>query len=452
MRRLLPLLVLLGCQDYTFHGHSGDNDHGAGDTDPDVSAGPQPDIEVTPSELHFGGRPVGCDTDPQAITVKNVGDADLSIDDIEVFGEGSASFTITDVDAAPSTVAPGDSFELHVVFAPAALNDYTVPLRISSNDPDEAQSDVPLDGTGSEDAMNEEHFTQNAPSKVDVLWIVDNSGSMSEEVGALQDSFHVFIESFVNLGLDYHIAVTTTDMYAADQSGRFQGYEPIITSALSQGDAITAFADATDLGSGGSGDEKGLDASYAALTEPLLSGENAGFYRADAVLSVIILSDENDHSDISKGAYSQWLNQLKGDPDLTALSGVVGAHSIDAFHPGGCFTFGPPPREAEAGDIYIDVATNTGGMYGDICDLNFDSVVQYLSYNAAGLVREFQLSDTPSSFADMIVTVNGVEVPYNGANGWTWDAATNSVQFNGDAIPGPNDTIVVQYPVPSTCN
>jgi hypothetical protein len=448
---ILVCLLVAGCSDYTFQGHKGNNDNGDGDTDPDVVAGPQPDIEVDPMVLTFGGRPIHCPSEPQTVTVSNVGEEDLDISDMALDGQGSSSFTLDG--AGPIVLGAGDSMQFTVSFEPGGLQDYAVPVKITSNDPDESRVDVELSGTGAEDAFNEEVFTQNSPSNVDVLWIIDNSGSMAEEVGALQDSFDVFIQSFVNLGLNYHIAATTTDMFAADQSGKFQGPIKVIDTSLSQSDAIQAFEDMTDLGSGGSGDEKGLDAAYAALTSPLVGNYNAGFLRPNAVLSVIVLSDEDDHSAITQPDFRNWLNGMKSSPDDTSLSAIVGDHTGGGlFNMGGCLSGGFPPRQAEAGDIYIDMAADTGGMWGSICDLDFDGVLRYLSYNAAGLITDFVLAETPSNIADIVVTVEGNAVPYNGVTGWTWKTDTNAIHFNGDSIPAPGDTIIVQYPVSSECN
>ena len=49
-------------------------------------------------------------------------------------------------------------------------------------------------------------------AKVDLLWVIDNSGSMCQEQAALQDNFDKFITNLRELPTDFHIAVTTTHM------------------------------------------------------------------------------------------------------------------------------------------------------------------------------------------------------------------------------------------------
>lgn len=49
-------------------------------------------------------------------------------------------------------------------------------------------------------------------TKLDMLWVVDNSGSMCQEQKILRDNFNTFIEQLESTNLDFHIGVTTTDM------------------------------------------------------------------------------------------------------------------------------------------------------------------------------------------------------------------------------------------------
>lgn len=48
-------------------------------------------------------------------------------------------------------------------------------------------------------------------SEVDVLWVIDNSGSMCQEQQVLRENFAEFVGEFADRSLDLHIGVTTTD-------------------------------------------------------------------------------------------------------------------------------------------------------------------------------------------------------------------------------------------------
>lgn len=442
---LVGFLFAAGCQEYRLQGEN--DPANLPDNDGDVPNGPAPDIAVTPASLDFGARPAGCEAEPQTITVKNEGDAPLTVDELKLIGDGKVAYTLS---AGPLTLAPGERQSFDIGFTPPTLTTFDAKLRVLSDDPDEDRVDVPLAGEGAADALYEEFFLQSTPSAVDVLWVVDNSCSMSEEVERLQDSFEAFMDQFVRLGLDWQLGVVSTDVYAADQSGRLLGSPNVITTSTP--DPIGTFVKTTTLGTSGSGDEQGLQAARLALTEPLLSGANAGFLRTDANLAVVVLSDENDYSADGASSYISFLNKVKGDPDKSSLSALVGDRSSGLFDPGGCMATWTTGVEAEGGDKYIDVADATGGAFASICELDFDAVLTYLSFTAAGLHTKFVLTEVPSNLGKVEVTLEGTKIPYTPANGWTWISAENAIEMHGDAVPGPGEALDVRYPIRTSCD
>lgn len=178
-------------------------------------------------------------------------------------------------------------------------------------------------------------FQQADQRMVDVLLVVDNSCSMIDEQIKLGASFEDFISEFVDAEVDYQIGVTTTDMVDGTHRGRLQGDTKIITSDLPFAEASDLFAENVHVCATGSGFERGLDAAKAALSEPVLSEENAGFLRDDAKLAIVFVSDEDDLSVEPVGSYLDHFYSLKGDQpyrdrDLVTISSVVGDL------PGGC--------------------------------------------------------------------------------------------------------------------
>jgi hypothetical protein len=62
-------------------------------------------------------------------------------------------------------------------------------------------------------------FTQNGgvvKNAIDVLWVVDNSGSMEPLQTNLTSNFSSFISNFQTQGYDFHMAVTSTDVYKSE--------------------------------------------------------------------------------------------------------------------------------------------------------------------------------------------------------------------------------------------
>ena len=72
-------------------------------------------------------------------------------------------------------------------------------------------------------------YAQQAAAKLDVLWVVDDSGSMESRQANLARNFHAFIDVFAKSATDFRIAITTTDIL--DNQGRLRGTPAILTPA-----------------------------------------------------------------------------------------------------------------------------------------------------------------------------------------------------------------------------
>src|SRR5688572_17447955 len=62
------------------------------------------------------------------------------------------------------------------------------------------------------DETRVDRIVQVVTPQVDVLWMIDNSSSMGDEQTALGENFPLFMDFFLNSGLDYHIGVTSSDV------------------------------------------------------------------------------------------------------------------------------------------------------------------------------------------------------------------------------------------------
>jgi len=137
--------------------------------------------------------------------------------------------------------------------------------------------------------------------------------------------------------------------------------------------------------------ERGLLSAYRALTMPTdkIREHNKGFYRDDAALHIIVISDEDDQSapDVRRNEFVTYLQGLKADADIpVSLSAIVGPM------PSGCHA---ATGDAVPGSIYIGVAHATGGLTDSICDQDWVPLLQDLGLHAAGLRREYFLSEVP---------------------------------------------------------
>jgi hypothetical protein len=151
-------------------------------------------------------------------------------------------------------------------------------------------------------------FSQTSTAKVDVLWVIDNSGSMAPKQSKVQADFQSFITKLTQPTanaeiVDYHIGVVTTDTYDPTESGKLQNPGHLshpwignMDTCQTPCDPVAAFSTLANVGTLGTGDEKGMLAAEMALTAPLVNTANAGFLRPDASLAIIMVSDEDDSS------------------------------------------------------------------------------------------------------------------------------------------------------------
>jgi len=91
-------------------------------------------------------------------------------------------------------------------------------------------------------------FQQSRRNTVDVLMVVDNSGSMAEEQAKLAANFQSFIQFFQDVESDYRIGVITTDMYDEGHQGRLRGADDEIVLLNAQGVTIDRVAYDKDWG------------------------------------------------------------------------------------------------------------------------------------------------------------------------------------------------------------
>ncbi|MAE74633.1 MAG: hypothetical protein CL675_13280 [Bdellovibrionaceae bacterium] len=188
--------------------------------------------------------------------------------------------------------------------------------------------------------------------KVDILFVNDNSGSMSTEQRKIANRFNMFIERLDDQNVDYQIAITTTDV-----SGVTGGTSSVSQSDLKNGnfiifgngqtvltnqtiDRVQLFKDAiqreetevcedSNFTNCPSGDERAI---YAANL--VLDRADPSFFRKDAHFAVVILSDEDERSAGGRGTNSPQLENL--DLPETLLSKVrnqLGDSKAVSVHP-----------------------------------------------------------------------------------------------------------------------
>lgn len=173
---------------------------------------------------------------------------------------------------------------------------------------------------------------------LDILFVVDNSPSMSGDQEKLLSATPGFLELLADLGIgwDLHVGVVTTDndydanpvgcrslgalVQAKWSAGGLVACTPYSSgdSYMTQEDVESSFGCALLVGEGGSGQEQVAGAMIDALKPPLseAEGDPWGYrgddcnirFRRDAALLVVLLTDEDDLSSSNTPAW--WAEAL----------------------------------------------------------------------------------------------------------------------------------------------
>jgi len=400
-------------------------------------SGDAPVITVDPDYYDFGTIYLGCD-DTLEITVGNVGNADLVISDIEYFASLPVDFSFQDYETMygmlPITIPSGDIITLNVDYLPLDLLDDSAYLEITSNDPATLSAYADHDALGDYEGWVTDTFTQDGEATVDILFVVDNSGSMSSNQTNLKNNFDDFMAVFVSAGVDYQVAIITTDQ------AEFVG--DVITPLTV--DPITEFGDQIDrVGYSGSAIEKGLWYAYESTTTgDASSSSSTGFLRESARLVIVYVSDEPDAStSLSYGGGSTTMTPSDYFASLLSLktsAQLVIAHGVAGDYPSGCSGNG----SAQFGDGYYDVVNDLGGTFMSICAEDWSVTMDTLARES---MAQFSFSLTDNPIEDTIaVTVDSYV-----STDWTYDSTLNAVVFN--IAPADGAAIEVTYAIWAEC-
>lgn len=297
-------------------------------------------------------------------------------------------------------------------------------------------STVPLAGCNEIAITNVEVtdvFEQSPFEKVDVLLVVDNSGSMEPYQEKLGEDFGGFFDFFEFGEVDWRLAVTHTDSWAYD-FGRVRG--PIVTADTP--DPVAVFREVVNVGNTGGGLEAGLEAAAR-----LLERQDMGFPREDASVSVIFVSDEEDASPRSVSSYVNRFFNLRGQRQRSAFN----ASALTVTELAGC----TPEQFAQSapGSRYVEVARLTGGITANLCVDDFTPIVRDLALTTSSMQSTFPLKARPD-LGTLQVRVQGQEIPCD-AGVWTYDlvehdgAETPAIVFFDDRLPEAAAAIVVEY-------
>jgi hypothetical protein len=388
-----------------------------------LGQGTAPVLDVDVAQVDFGAVDLGCEA-VDGVRFTNVGNERL-----RVVPSLSTSSELSLDSTDPFKLEPGASEVRQLMYRPLDDTSDSAVLTLESNDPFAPETTLDVLGAGrSTPQLDVFNLTTTL---VDFVFVVDNSGSMTEEQGWLSASADAFVAELDDNSIDYRIGVLTTDQ------------------ASFVGDAVTpltidraaTLANQVTLGTGGSGTERGLQMLYACAQVDGDCSASAGFLRDEAVFAGIIVSDEPDQSAGLPEFYVEYFWSLKSDASLVRIDAIAGL----VPGPSACATGASP------GYGYDQAVELSGGSFYDVCDASWDANLEAIARSAAADFGRLSLSEDP--LADTLeVAVDGTVM----AAGWSYtghesDGGTNAVEFEPGSKPAAGSKVELRYTIAVVC-
>ena len=398
---------------------------------PLLAEGIAPVIDVSPEEYDFGEPYIGCDKD-LPVVITNIGNADLEIDDFEFVSGSNELVFDSNIEGVgvelPWTLAPDAYVTVYVAYVPVDQIEDSSFLYISSNDPFTPRAIAEQTASAAIWGENVDIFEQPLQASTDILFAVDRSCSMDDDIINVQSNFSTFVTTLSELDADYHVAAVVND------DGCIVG-DPYIDNTYSAAEAEDAITEMIALGSSyGSNTEREFMLLEAALDEMGSGGCNEDFMREDAKLNLVGVSDEIEQSVNPWSSYVAAFQALKEDPDDVVF------HAIGGDVPGGC-------GSAEPFSGFYEAVVATGGTFLSICATDWGAHLKSLAEGSAAVLDTFTLTETPVE--DTIeVYVDGVRT----SNGWVYIESSNSVIFADGYVPEGGSTIEIDYALLGVCD
>jgi len=388
-----------------------------------TGGGDAPVISVSPLDFDYGDISIGCDNE-ERITIRNTGNQDLIVNSVTQMVTQPADIILEmgSLPEPPWTIPPNFELDFLVSYVPSDIGTDASDIEIVSNDPINSLVETTQVGDGDVEQWHQDQFEQEEIPILDVLWVIDNSGSMSPFQSHLSANISSFMTVFSQSGADYHMAVITTDR---------SSFSTILTQNTPNVEQL--LSSLVQTGTFGSGTERGIKMSVDSLSNSLHAGPGGSFFRSSAILVVIYVSDEADFSVPNWSSYIPFFEALKPAGDFLPY-GVIG----DV--PGGCTYSGPyGNRTATAGTGYYDLIDYFGGNWYSICAQDWGVQLQNIANEVTN--RKTFLLSQPDPIEDTIhVYVNGQL-----STDWSFDSSANTVIFNDGYVPSEGQTITIDY-------
>ncbi len=258
-------------------------------------------------------------------------------------------------------------------------------------------------------------------NKVDILWVIDNSGSMDRIQRNIAANLALFMDEFtVKTKLRWKMGIVSTD----DSEAPYLGFSTPF-DYNNAAPVATAKAAVDSLGTWGSGSEYSLYNAKRAIDE------NSDFLRPNAHFVVIFVSDEYEQSNKYPHYYKwdQFLNDMKAKVENRKIFRAYGVLDLKGI--ANCTGY------SSSTDIYKDsqfehIINKTNGFVVPGCG-NFGSELTKIGEDIVQIIEKPKVLLREKPVIDTIrVFYKGHELfPGKESNGgsWYYDDRFNTVNF-----------------------
>jgi len=265
--------------------------------------------------------------------------------------------------------------------------------------------------------------------KMDLLWVIDNSGSMLSYIPDLVENSTDFMKSFEGrTRFDWKMGVISTDIDnppALGIGGEFSARTPM---------PVPNFQAAVEsLGLGGVHQERVYEPIIKTLTD------NPGFLRPDASLALMIVTDAPEQSSVSTSDFLTALRRITG---ITKRIAAFGAFAPTDF---GCES--TDDSWTLAGSKYGELITATNGSTISLCGGEFGKDMARIGRMVSSTdVTKVKLKSRPAP-SSIHVSYRGKLIQGGLTDGyWTYDYEINSIVIHNTSFVLDADLdITIQY-------
>jgi hypothetical protein len=270
-------------------------------------------------------------------------------------------------------------------------------------------------------ASYHESFVVADHPPVDILFAVDKSGSMAADILTLEAGFESFITELEGTTINWQVGIATKmTTNTCFNVGILDSSTDDLVETVKL--ALKVTGTTPDVGETPS-TEMMLQLASKAL-ETTEGGCNDGFLRDNAVLHVVVVSDEDEQSGVD---WSVWVDDYLSHK---LQPWQVKVHGIVADPDGGSCA-------SEGADGYLQAIGATGGAQLDLCSADWGAQLPELAAAAKADLGYYPLEYVPEE-GSVSVVVDGTTLTE-----WWFDATHNAIRLCVPVKPG--STLSIYY-------